>query len=367
MDQSRAMLRTIESALESIDYPDKAAVWEFVQQLGRRHQRAFPGYKFVPRGGLSSPHVRFMTDIDFIFSGRGGGLIAVSDFDALEALAVQLCGGIRNIISAKVSLQGNEMFDEEVQDLQVVRSLVAEGADVAVITGRFTLRNGWSVPMDLTLSLGDDKMSKAERLEKIRANLERGDYAKVVQRMRPLLNRDAKAAFAMTQAALCASSLAARLASVHGAGGGEGVSTVIAHPAGAGAGAMVPGRGGGDAATGARGFVCHSKALRRGGWSGHRAEDRCGGPRGVALAPPAALCARAARWGTQAARTVARAVSFDSSDRRRACAEQGVRVAATGFQHQRPRDPHAQPTPGGLRPTENLLGARALGPLSCLS
>mmetsp|Transcript_62143 Transcript_62143/g.173605 ORF Transcript_62143/g.173605 Transcript_62143/m.173605 type:complete len:288 (+) Transcript_62143:71-934(+) len=190
------MLRTLARAIETIDFPDKDSTWQLVQRWGRQHERKFPGYKFVPRGGLSSPHVRYMTDIDFIFNRRGGGLVDVSDFDSLERLAAQMCGGSNNIMSAQVSMEDEAKLDDETQDLRCVRALVAEGADVVVITGRMSLRSGWSVPMDFTLQCGDAKMSKAQRLEKIRGNLEAKNYAKVVQRMRALLPPDSKAVFA---------------------------------------------------------------------------------------------------------------------------------------------------------------------------
>lgn len=190
------MARVVRDAIESIDYPNKDRAWEHVQQLGRKHQRRFPGYAFIPRGGLSSPHVKYMTDIDFIFNHPTPGLVAPREYDALSQLAVELCHGEHNIISAKVSYGDDDKFDEETQDLAMVGSIVDEGADLVVITGRYTLRNGWSVPMDFTLQRGKSKMSKAMRVQRICQNVEEGNYAKVVQRVRALLEPEEKRDFA---------------------------------------------------------------------------------------------------------------------------------------------------------------------------
>merc|ERR1712129_59744 len=105
------MLNIIDDALPKIEYPDKDAVWKHVVWLGRRSERKFPSYKFIPRGGLSSPHVAYVTDIDFIFNNPQHGRISLTDFDALQRLASELCGTPGNIISAKVAWEDEDRFD----------------------------------------------------------------------------------------------------------------------------------------------------------------------------------------------------------------------------------------------------------------
>jgi len=192
---SFAMNGAVYEAIHRIEYPNKDAVWKQVVQMGRRYEKQFPTYKFVPRGGLSSPHVKYMTDIDFIFNCSQHGRVGIMDFDTLEALARQLCHN--QVLSAKVAWQDDDLFDEDVTDLQAVRDLVASHeADVVVITGRYELKNGWQVPMDFTLQRGESKMPKAKRMARIQANLEEGNFAKVVSRIRSLLTPAKKGTFA---------------------------------------------------------------------------------------------------------------------------------------------------------------------------
>jgi len=190
------MLKDIEEALALIKYPNKDGVWKLAQRLGKKHQGLFPSYKFVPRGGLSSPYVKFVTDVDLIFNNPKSGYVAVEDFDKLYDLAMDLCQGSHNIMSAKVSCGDTDLFDKEVKDRVAVRRSVSEGADVVVITGRFTLPGGWCVPLDLTLQRGDAKMSKEARIQRICGNIGDENFAKVVQRIRPMLGKAIKAKFA---------------------------------------------------------------------------------------------------------------------------------------------------------------------------
>jgi hypothetical protein len=145
---------------------------------------------------LSSPHVTYVTDIDFIFNNPQHGRISLTDFDALQRLASELCGTPGNIISAKVAWEDEDRFDEEVADLEEVRRQVANGADVVVITGRYLLASGWQVSMDFTLQRGESRMSKERRLARIWDNIQEGNYAKVVSRIRALLPPSKKASFA---------------------------------------------------------------------------------------------------------------------------------------------------------------------------
>eukprot|EP00435_Cladocopium_sp_Y103_P006737 s3194_g2.t1 len=176
------------------EFPDKEAVWNLFQKLGQKHQKKFPGYKFLRRGGLSSPHVRYVTDADVIFNNPNGGLVTVEDFDVLGSLALQLFDG--NTYAARIARDGAELLDEEISDLRAVRSVVEQGCDVATLVGIFTIRNGWCVPVDLTLQCGESDMTKDERIHRILGNLENLDFAKVISRIRAILPKNDKAEFA---------------------------------------------------------------------------------------------------------------------------------------------------------------------------
>eukprot|EP00445_Apocalathium_hangoei_P021839 CAMPEP_0203889988 /NCGR_PEP_ID=MMETSP0359-20131031/33471_1 /ASSEMBLY_ACC=CAM_ASM_000338 /TAXON_ID=268821 /ORGANISM="Scrippsiella Hangoei, Strain SHTV-5" /LENGTH=461 /DNA_ID=CAMNT_0050811521 /DNA_START=38 /DNA_END=1423 /DNA_ORIENTATION=+ len=184
---AHASLQTIEHALNAIRYPEKNAVWEHVKRLGKQHARKFPSYAFIPRGGLSSPYVQYVTDVDFILNNPHHGPVAVGDFDQLLDLAEKLCRGPGNVYSARVSWGEEELFDQEVRDMGQVRLHVEKGADVVTLTGIYGLQGGWSVPMDFTLQRGDSRMSKANRISKIYRNIKEHNFAKVVSRIRAIL------------------------------------------------------------------------------------------------------------------------------------------------------------------------------------
>lgn len=185
----------ISEAISRIAYPNKDAVWKHVVKLGYQHQRRFPGYKFIHRGGLSSPHVAYVTDIDFIFNNVHAGLVDSKDFDELQGLVEELVVP-DGLISAKVARDNNDLFDEEIADFTEVRRYVEQGADLVVVTGRYELSSGWQVPMDFTLQRGSSKMTKEERIERILCNIEEKNFAKVISRARSLLSPEAKASFA---------------------------------------------------------------------------------------------------------------------------------------------------------------------------
>lgn len=174
-------------------FPDKESVSDLFQRLGFQHQKKFPGYKFLRRGGLSSPYLRFVTDADVIFN-KPVGLVNEQDFEVLTGLALKLFEG--RVYAARIARDGEEILDEEINDLRAVQSVVREGCDVATLVGIFRLRNGWCVPVDLTLQCGESDMTKDERVSRIVTNLERCDFAKVVSRIRAILPKKDKAAFA---------------------------------------------------------------------------------------------------------------------------------------------------------------------------
>ena len=50
-----------------------------MKAVGHKQERRFPGYSFLPRGGLSSPYVRFLTDADLIFNATSSGNVDPED------------------------------------------------------------------------------------------------------------------------------------------------------------------------------------------------------------------------------------------------------------------------------------------------
>ncbi|CAE7257635.1 unnamed protein product [Symbiodinium sp. CCMP2592] len=183
-------------ALQRMSYPDKDAVWKHMKVVGHKRERRFPGYSFLPRGGLSSPYVRFLTDADLIFNTTSSGNVDPEDFHALHQLAVELFRGEANLHSARIVSDGEELFDEDIlsaADMAQVFTFVRQGCDVATLTGSYRLPSGWHVPVDLTLQRGDKDMSKATRLDRILLNIEDLNFAKVVSRVRRILKPAGKA------------------------------------------------------------------------------------------------------------------------------------------------------------------------------
>ena len=138
--------------------------------------------------------MQYVTDADVIFNNPRGGLVTVQDFDVLCSLALQLFD--RHVYAARIARDQEELLDEEISDLRAVRSVVEEGCDVATLTGIFRLRNGWCLPVDLTLQCGESDMTKDERINRIMGNLDKLDFAKVVSRIRVILPKREKAEFA---------------------------------------------------------------------------------------------------------------------------------------------------------------------------
>ncbi|CAE7549933.1 unnamed protein product [Symbiodinium necroappetens] len=183
-------------ALQRMPYPDKDAAWKHMKAVGHKQERRFPGYSFLPRGGLSSPYVRFLTDADLIFNATSSGNVDPEDFYMLHELAVGLFRGRANLHSARIVSGGEELFDEDIHtadDMAQVCTFVRQGCDVATLTGSYRLPSGWHVPVDLTLQKGDKDMSKATRLDRILSNIEDLNFAKVVSRVRGMLKPAGKA------------------------------------------------------------------------------------------------------------------------------------------------------------------------------
>eukprot|EP00441_Pelagodinium_beii_P024238 CAMPEP_0197653664 /NCGR_PEP_ID=MMETSP1338-20131121/36617_1 /TAXON_ID=43686 ORGANISM="Pelagodinium beii, Strain RCC1491" /NCGR_SAMPLE_ID=MMETSP1338 /ASSEMBLY_ACC=CAM_ASM_000754 /LENGTH=358 /DNA_ID=CAMNT_0043228865 /DNA_START=82 /DNA_END=1155 /DNA_ORIENTATION=+ len=196
MAASSALVAKIEEALKLIDYPSKEKLWEHVQALGRKHSWKFPSFLFIPRGGLSSPYVQFITDADLIYSKSTKGGIQLKEFETLHKLVKQLCGRDQ-ILSAKVSCRDKDLFDGEVVDFNEVRTCAAKLPDVVNITGSYKLESGWRVPIDFTLQEGEQRMPKEARVSRMVTNAKEGNFAKVVQRLRGIIrDKGAKAEFA---------------------------------------------------------------------------------------------------------------------------------------------------------------------------
>ena len=188
--------KTVWKCLKSVDqgFQTKRQFGICFRTLAGNIRRSSLATSFFIVEASPPPYVRYVTDADVIFNNQNGVLVTVQDFDVLSSLALQFFD--RSIYAARIARDGAELLDEEINDLRAVRSVVEQGCDVATLVGIFTLRNGWCVPVDLTLQCGESDMAKDERINRILGNLENLDFAKVISRIRAILPKNDKAEFA---------------------------------------------------------------------------------------------------------------------------------------------------------------------------
>jgi len=192
---TQEMLQTVARALDTIEYPSKQYIRKLVEKLAIQHGNKFPTYRFTERGDLFSPYVTVAVDVSMTFVDPNRGVVSISEFASLERVATRLVRGQQNLMSAQVKYGDIVEFDGEVTDLQELRDLVKRGADTVVLTGRFTLPDGWCAPMEFALRRGKALLPKRRRLEMLRASLRQHDYADAVHNLRTMLVGDRRADF----------------------------------------------------------------------------------------------------------------------------------------------------------------------------
>lgn len=207
-DKAKApTLETIVASIAALQPPDKDQLWNTVQKLAQAQRRALSPFKFVPRGSLSSPYVQHVSDIDVIFTSKGNSrhaFIEAANFDNLLCCAQKLFeGGL--VYSMQMLGPGEDpVFDRMLTPHEKADEIFSQsshqGICLVTLTGafRWTARTGgglW-IPMDLSLQLGENRMTQEERKQKMTINLEDGNFAKAVQRLRSGLKDGRKAAVA---------------------------------------------------------------------------------------------------------------------------------------------------------------------------
>lgn len=181
-----AMVRRLRTAMSVIVCPSKVDLASLAEDLGAKYERRLPGYSFLTRGGLFSPYVQYVTDMDMIFN-RDSGEVSPSELAALEDVAASLFGSHGRVAKAKIAMDEEVNFDGRIEDMDQLRDLVEEGADLVVLTGRFRTGDGWWIPTDVVLQNGEAHMTDRQRFDRILENIRQGNYAKAVQRIRALL------------------------------------------------------------------------------------------------------------------------------------------------------------------------------------
>ncbi len=255
---SRADIQRLLSS-SSFQIPNKEHLWRDMQRLGRQLDKKLYPYSFIPRGGLSSPYVEYVSDIDLIFahsdcndkqkkgSGKGRNSSKGSkihnpyatthtftkpEFQRLLDTAQGLFQGghimsmqitaeddLTNSSSAGASeSEPSELFDGELhsttkesdgkivtvkldpveifENASYASARKSLGIDAVVVSGCYRWRE-YLIPMDISLKRGEKNMTHGERVTKYKKNLEDKNFAKAVQRCRGAMkNKDQKWDFA---------------------------------------------------------------------------------------------------------------------------------------------------------------------------
>jgi len=185
-------LGLLSSVLDNCQVASRASLAAAAETFARSQALKAVGrgsFRFIPAGSVYMQELHFAKDLDIMLLCKDPQLTAVS-VGALVALSQ------RTFVAGPISVRrlycdGTEC---EVPWHEVsARELEARSSeyDAVVLTGVFRIpREGWEVPMDITVSCGDKKESKEHRLSKIQQKVAEGDYAKVLQKVRSLLKND---------------------------------------------------------------------------------------------------------------------------------------------------------------------------------
>ena len=142
----------------------------------------------------------YVSDIDLIFNAKQKNEVSEDDFQRLHAAAQALFRRDISITSAKVASNGEDVFDESWAGsgslAEVLRLIRAGGCDVVSLTGVYESSQEWLIPIDITLQCGDERMTDQDRMSKCEKNIEVGNFAKVVSRIRSLMSPQRKKHFA---------------------------------------------------------------------------------------------------------------------------------------------------------------------------
>lgn len=193
----------VKRLLQSCSTPHKDRLWRDAQRFGKSLNSKLAPFKFIPRGGLSSPYVTHVSDVDLIFSdpgSTGNKIISTQEFLRLYDVARHTFeGGL--VVGMQICANEDELFDRDLQAHEDARDIwernsapasSVSGPDAVILTGSYRWSN-FHLPMDISITRGNPRMSQAQRCAKFAQNLEDGNFAKAVQRARSFLkNKDLK-------------------------------------------------------------------------------------------------------------------------------------------------------------------------------
>jgi len=203
---TRPSLADVKRVLQSCCTPHKDRLWRDAQKFGKSLNSKLAPFKFIPRGGLSSPYVAHVSDVDLIFcdpGSTGNKIISRQEFLRLYDVARHTFeGGL--VVGMQVCANEEELFDRDLEahedaadiwDREVSSKLnksSVSGPDAVILTGSYRWSN-FHLPMDISITRGNPRMSQATKCAKFEQNLEDGNFAKAVQRARSFLkNKDLK-------------------------------------------------------------------------------------------------------------------------------------------------------------------------------
>lgn len=192
-------------ALEQISYPNIRAVCMEAKQLAKRLEVFLlpQGYGFQERGALYSPYPQYLSDVDLTFiaeEGMNGPEVISKNVSQTLLIAAQSVfeGGSPTWVT--VESWNGKTYDGHYKEIfgGRVDELIQLDTEVINLHGIYSVVSapGWRVPLDLMLTITDKYHPRKKRIKEILHNLQRGDFAKVVQQVRKILPPDCKPVWA---------------------------------------------------------------------------------------------------------------------------------------------------------------------------
>ncbi|KAJ1454189.1 hypothetical protein M885DRAFT_618427 [Pelagophyceae sp. CCMP2097] len=166
----------LQRALGTLRAPQKASVQRRARDVAKAIERHFPRFRFQERGSLWSHHIEHVSDADVQLFTPDGGVSAQEGLGLLKRCTED------HFAYFKEGLAGGGAHNLEAFEAQLRRG----GHDSAVCKG-LVWCGEFLLPFDVALAGGEDREGAEARLQKICAKAEEGDFAKVLQKVRALL------------------------------------------------------------------------------------------------------------------------------------------------------------------------------------
>eukprot|EP00747_Dinoflagellata_sp_TGD_P120885 gnl/TRDRNA2_/TRDRNA2_173341_c0_seq2.p1 gnl/TRDRNA2_/TRDRNA2_173341_c0~~gnl/TRDRNA2_/TRDRNA2_173341_c0_seq2.p1 ORF type:complete len:425 (-),score=54.77 gnl/TRDRNA2_/TRDRNA2_173341_c0_seq2:122-1396(-) len=199
-------------ALEQIDYPSRLEVFNEAKRMAEEFEVfLLPyGFSFRQKGGLWSPYVEYVSDVDLMFFPDEEMSLFWKDHNrsvVSRDVAKKFVSAGQSLFESRLSSwikvvsasKGNTFLGRYREVEGTWEELIEPDTVKLELVGVYALESapGWRVPMDVTLTTREESLPRSVRAQQIVHSLEAGDFAKAAQRVRPLIfNKTSKWTFA---------------------------------------------------------------------------------------------------------------------------------------------------------------------------